>query len=234
MTFLELCQKAARDSGTVNSLSSPTAVTGQTGRLGKVVYWVAEAWRRIQGEAGGQWRWLRADFSGALVAGTKRYAATALDASLTRVATWIGDSTSHRVMTIYETAVGVSDESELIQIPYETWKRMYDRGTQDQNRPVHWAVAPSNELVFGPVPDKGYTVRGEYLKSAQALAANDDTPECPAKYHDLIAWWAVQLLDGHDEADYHLKFAMLQTNALYAQMCVTELDQVEIGGGPLA
>ena len=49
MNFLALCQKVVRDSGTISG-DRPVTVTNQTGRLGKIIHFVLEAWQEIQND----------------------------------------------------------------------------------------------------------------------------------------------------------------------------------------
>jgi len=63
--FLELARDVALLSG---AASAPPSVTGQTGRLAKVVAWTAKAWEMIQ-LANPNWSFLRAEWSGALAPG---------------------------------------------------------------------------------------------------------------------------------------------------------------------
>jgi len=48
MNYLQLCQDTVRESGTISGDATPSTVTGQSGRLLKVVTWVAKAWQQIQ------------------------------------------------------------------------------------------------------------------------------------------------------------------------------------------
>ena len=58
MTFLELCQEVADESGTVAGVPSFTTVSNATGRLAKVVRWTRNAYRDIQNERS-DWKWMR-------------------------------------------------------------------------------------------------------------------------------------------------------------------------------
>lgn len=194
MNYLELCQRTAQYSGTIDG-TAPTTVTGQVGRLAMLVNQVASAWDDVQLEHIDSWRWLRSGFTGSLSAGTKRY--TPASYSLTRFSRWIQERGS---LSIYLTATGVSDEKEVDFIDYQLWRRTYDRGTQVQRRPTQVAISPIEELCFGDVPDGTYTVLGEYMKGKQSLTANADIPECPADHHEIIVWKALIRLNWFDEA----------------------------------
>lgn len=197
MNFLQLCQRTAQESGTIPGDTSPSTVTGQSGRLLKVVNWTSTAWTNIQ-NLHDDWLWMRTEFSGNTSAGSARY--TSGSWAIARHARWITDPHS---VTIYNAAIGVADEGEIAEIPWEAWRSRYGRGAQILNRPKEYAISPQGEMCFGPIPDATYTVRGEYQKSAQVLAANEDVPELPdSNLHTVIVWKALVLLAQFDEGQW--------------------------------
>lgn len=227
MTYLELCQMVARESGTVSG-KLPTAVTSQTGRLLKVVNWVDTAWRQLQNHRSA-WRWMRAEFTGTTSAGTARY--TGASFSLTRLAEWI---TEEDTVTLYKQSEGVSDEGAILFLPWNMYRSQFERGEQTADRPRYFSISPGNELCLGPKPDDAYVVRGEYRKSPQTLTDNDDIPEMPERFHELIAWLALLLLAEHDEAQIHMSVAMRRYNMLMDDLSRDGLPQLEITAGGLA
>lgn len=197
MNYLQLCQDVVRESGTVSGDTTPTTTTGQSGRLLKVVNWVAKAWQEIQ-NLHDDWLWMRAEFTGAITVGTVRYTDTLF--ALTRWNRWITDN---HTVTLYKTSLGVSDEGEITYIDWATWRIRYGRGTQTPGRPIAYTVSPLGELCIGPTPDVAYVIRGEYQKSAQTLAANADIPELPdTTLHTVIVWKALLLLAQFDEGQW--------------------------------
>lgn len=231
-TYLQLCQRLASESGTVNG-TFPTAVAGQTGRLEKIVRWVNDAWRDIQ-NAHATWRWMQGEWSGSTVAGQQRYAPVT-DFSLTRFGEWDSrrDGTEDR-FTIYDPAIGVADEGPLI---FLEWDRFYTRcviGSHAQDRPVYFSIAPDNKLALGPVPDKVYTVRGPYRKSPQDLTADADTPELPARFHTLIATAALEYLGTNDEAAFQLQLWQLRRIRGFSDLERDQLPMLRLNTGPLA
>lgn len=197
-TYLELCQMAARESGTVSGVQ-PSSTVNQTGRLAKICSWVNQAWNRIQMHRE-HWSWMRSEFTGETIAGVSAYTAAAW--GLTNVARWMvdQDSSGYLPVTIYKTATGVSDEGEIRFIDYNTWRSRYGRGAQSNNRPIEYSISPANEFLLGPIPDDVYTVNGEFFRTSQQFSADADTPlGLPERFHDIIAWRAVLLLAEHDE-----------------------------------
>lgn len=229
-TLLLLVQDLARQSGTLAGGVTITTVSGVTGRADKLVNWINSAWEDIQNQR--QWNWLRDDFSHALTIGTARYGDTSL--ALTRWASWVEDTPYQRVMTIYDPAIGVSDEGEISQISYAQWKGRYGRGAQETNRPRVWAISPAGELCVGPAPDKAYVLQGEFWKSPQALTVDADEPELPARFHKAIVYRAMMLLAEGDESIPTLQLAEREYQRIFASMCMACLPMLNVSGEALA
>lgn len=228
-TFLELCQRAAKESRTVNTNGSPAAVTGQTQlRLVNLINAVAQAWKDIQ-NLHSSWLWMRAEFSGQTTASNAKYTAASWSID-SRFAEWIQEA---HVVTLYLTSTGVSDEGELSRITWQEWRMKYGRGTQTNNKPTEYAVSPANEFCLGPIPDDTYTVRGEYRKTAQVLAANGDTPEMPVRFHDMIWRKALMLFLGADEAAFQVADFEIQYLADLEELERDQLPRVTVGAYPL-
>lgn len=204
MTYLELCQAVAQESGTVPTTGQPTTVVDQTGRLLRIVDWVRDAWTQIQIE-NKAWRWMEADFSGTLVASTREYAPSALGIS-SRFRSWVYQGPrGEDAFTIYLASDGQDTEGKLV---FRDWDHMRNNVLlgpmlSTTGKPQHVTIDPNNRLVFYPLPDDAYTVRGRYMKSAQTLASDSDEPEIPADFHEAIKWRALKLLALHDEDQFH-------------------------------
>lgn len=230
MDYLGICQKVARESGTISG-AAPTSVLAQTGRLLKVVAFVNDAWQQIQNQRA-QWRWMQGEFSVAATIGTARYTATVW--AITSFGEWITDTPEYSPVTLYDPAIGVADEGPLRAITYDQWASLYNRGAQENNRPIRYAISPANEFCLGPIPDKGYVVKGRYRKTNQVLAANTDIPNMPVRFHDLIVYRALQLLGGHDVAPGELSDAVSKALPLMQQLERDQLPTMRMAGGPLA
>jgi len=228
-TFLELCQDAARESSTIAGVA-PTSVVGQEGRLAKFVYWVQQAWVKIQ-RSKRDWLWMQGEFSVTLIAGTARYSATGF--SLTRWSRWV---LSFDKVWLYDPDIGVSDEAALKPMDWNVYLAIYERGSQSEltDRPIHYAISPTGEICFGPKPDKAYPVRGPYRKNAQRLAANSDVPEMPEDFHEAIWQYALILMSEHDEGELHIAVNNRRYADVMQDLRFDQLPAVGIGAGPLA
>lgn len=237
-TFLQLAQRLASESGTVSGDTLPSTVVGQTGRLGKIVRWTNEAWRSIQ-NAHNAWRWMRGEFYGSTVASQVRYAGTAFNdvdtsAAITRFGEWVytGDGYENR-FSLYDPAIGVSDEGPLRYIDWDTFYTTRLRGVQTADKPSVFTIDPNSKLCLSPPPDKVYTVRGLYRKDTQEMTADGDVPEMPARFHDLIVDVGLMLLGTYDESMSQLPLWQLRK---LSRFCELERDQLPIMqfSGPLA
>jgi hypothetical protein len=224
--FLELARDVALLSG---AASAPPSVAGQSGRLAKVVAWTVKAWEMIQ-LANPNWNFLRAEWSGALVPGETGYGPADLGIA-ERFGEFIGDSGSYRPLTLYDPDIGAGDEGPLDQISWELWRSRYGRGAQSPSRPAHYAIAPDRGLRFGPAPDRSWSVRGEYRKAPQLLAADEDVPDLPARYHQIIVWKAILLMSEHDEAVQGVALAEREYAPLLNQLQRDHLPAISARGG---
>lgn len=233
MTFLELCQMVARESGTVAG-KNPASVEDQSGVLLKIVEWTQTAWNSIQTERNA-WQWMIGELDGvALTPGTQRYTASSLGLTRHSEWRWSNPDGSTDIWWAYKDSEGVADEYRLELLPWFEFRRQYLRGEQQAQRPMHISESPAGEIVLGPAPDVTYRLSGEYLKSPQVLVGNDDEPEMPARFHRLIGWEALLLLAFHDEAEFHVAHARTQRDRLMCDLERDQLPTVYWSSGPLA
>lgn len=235
MNFLQLVQKAARESGTLSV--TPTAVTGQADDVQVLIAYVQDAWRNIQLEHIG-WTFLRKSFSGTISAGVGDY--TGAQLGLSDHAEWqtgLPQGSVDWPVSLYDPSVGLADEGGVEYWPdWDRFRVTYRRGdtASTQNRPVAVAIDPQNRLAFGPIPDKTYTVRGEYVRAPQELSADGDVPICDAQYHDVIVKRALLEFAGWDEAWPRYNQMATQYNILLGNMQRNLLPRVTLTGGALA
>lgn len=195
MTFLELVQQVAEESGTVDIGNLPSAVTGQTGRNLRFVNWTKRAWDDIQ-RSRGDWLWLVTTMTGATSDGVRYYSSAD-----SRFAEWIVNDASEP-FTLYETSEGLADEGRLTFLRWEDFRDTALVGTARSGKPAFCSIDPANQIALDPVPDAtGYTLRGHYRKGPQTLAADADEPEMPARFHEMIVWRALVRMAIFDEND---------------------------------
>lgn len=197
-TFIQLVNDLERESGTIYQAQRLATVSNAPGRQEKMVEWVREAWRLIQ-TSRSDWRWMKAEFEGVLVPGQRRYSAA--DLGITDFASWMRPASRNlSYFSLYDPAIGASDETSVLPLQYDDWRMRWDRGVHVAGRPSQWSVDSGNRLCVGPKPDRAYVFRGEYRRSAQTLTNDSDVPLCPEDFHAAILWRAMMLMAGHDEA----------------------------------
>lgn len=196
MTYLELCRKLAREAEITASETIPSAVTGQSGQLLRVVGWVKDAWVDIQNRRT-NWRWMKRPFSFNTVADDGEYASgdvTDVHAAtaIARFGRWhLNDG--YQPPLAYLQSSGVAAQYRLLWQPLEVFRSVYGIGAQTSNQPVHITVDEQNNILLGPKPNAVYVVTGFFYRSAQELEADGDTPEMPAQFHDLVWREAIQM-----------------------------------------
>jgi len=150
--------------------------------MGKIVDWVSTAYEDIQEESKA-WMFLRFDFGFPTIAGSSTYLPSAV--SLTEHIRWKSDS-----LRAYLTSTGVSDEQQLVEWDWQTFRDVRLIGTIQSGRPTDFAIRPDESIVLWPTPDAIYTIVGEYWKRPQVMSANADEPLFDRSFHMAIVWKA--------------------------------------------
>lgn len=183
--FLQLAQDLRRECGI--SGTGPTTVVSQTGELLRVVNWIIASWKELQNHKN-NWRWMRAPFTVQTVAAVDTYAYGACtdvltSALISRFKRWYP-----KEFQIYLTTSGIGTSHWLTEFPWDSFKRIWKVGNQNNGYPAAVAIDPQNNFRLGAKPNDIYTVTGDYQRSAQVLAIDTDVPEMPADFHQLIVF----------------------------------------------
>jgi hypothetical protein len=230
VTYLELVRRVALESGTLPDSAVPATTAGLTGRPALLASWVQQAWRDIQNRRS-HWRWMRAEWQGALVAGTQRYTPAAL--GIVRFGEWVHvDEHGMPVATLYRG--DPSDEGRMRMVPWHAFYTRFLRGVSQQDRPGWYSEDGEGRLVVAPVPDGAYTMRGLYRKAPQELAADGDVPEMPARFHDLIVWRALLMLAAYDEAGNQVPMWDMRAREIMSDLERDQLPKVDFPIGTFA
>lgn len=237
MTFLELVQAYREECGVSASTSGaqPSTVLNQTGEMLRLVNYLKRAWLSIQNSED-WWLWMAADFTVNTVADTGEYLPTACTdvastAPISRFARW------HRnTFRLYRQSEGVAGEQYLVHWPFGVFRDTYlFAGQRDQrNRPVVWTERPENRaILLADVPDAVYVLGGRYQKGPQALAADDDVPELPEKFHMLLVYRAMQYYGKYEAAPEVLAQADEEYERMLNDLRREQLPEMSMGE-PLA
>jgi len=230
MNFLELAQALHRESGA--SGSGPTAVTSQSAENERFVEWVKLEYRKIENRHP-NWRWLRKSFTFSATASDDSYAYgdvtdVSAGAVISRFSHWWPDT-----FRIYVTASGVGTQARLIHWDWDDFREIYKIGTQNEGTPVHVSIDPANNIVLGPSPSAACTVTGDFQRSNQTLSADSDTPEMPAKFHDLIWLGALRRYAAFESAPEVWAEAKSQYSEMFRSLEQDQLPKIRFGA-PLA
>jgi len=199
-----------------------TTVVDQTSMYGKLVNWVNLAWSDIQ-LLRPDWLFMQSEFSFDTTAGQRDY--TQATAGLSDLSAW-----NKRSFLIYEKSLSATDQNPLPYLQYSKWRDAYrSRMTARPNdRPQLFTILTNNSLRFEAQPDKIYTVDGEYRRTAQALAANTDTPTgLPDEYHMLIVWKALMYYADDQNAPELLDKAEEGYDPLLHRLEITQLPEFD-------
>jgi hypothetical protein len=225
VTFLELCQAVASKAGVSGTEAAdlPSTVANQVGELKRIVDWVRESWREVQGRRKYNFLWEAAQLT--LPIGENVIAASI-------------PASRYQTDTARRTTV-TSDGMEIEFIAWEDWSRHYDAAyVAAGNAPTAWTIRPDNALVFNGKPSLittggalAFTV--ERYKLPQALVADGDVPAMPEDLHDLIVYKALVRYANFDEAGVQRQTAVAEIGRLERDLAARCLPQMSLGG-PLA
>ena len=189
-----------REAGIANGETAISTTVSQTGELNRIVNYVIQAWIEIQNRhqhTGLGWRWMRVGFTLTTVADQSEYSyddAAIVDdltaAAIARFRNWMikdyDDSPK-----IYLTSAGVGTEGWIPYLDWNDFKYLYSIGSQNSGYPAHISINPQNQIVLGPTPNAAYTVTGDFMRGAQVFADNDDVPDLPEAFEDVIMYKAL-------------------------------------------
>ena len=169
-TFLELSVVACAECGL--SGTGPTDITGQTTGYQRVIDFVSEADKEIQG------LWFDWDFlhvstwSSATVAGTVAVSAPS------DMGVWDEDS----FYLDYSTAT----YKKLSILDYKYWRANLRQGVRTNQKPSNAVILPDLSLKLDPPPDGIYTLTAEYWKRPTEMTTSGATSPIPEEYERII------------------------------------------------
>lgn len=220
-TYLQLCSQLANDAGVTKA--ALVTVTGHQGQLRRVVDAVARAWKDIQ-EAHRNWRFLRKTATWTTTAGKALYTPVECGLAAGELGAWIDDT-----FRIYLTASGFNNETFLPFREWESYRNIYQFNSyrSQQSRPTEMTVSPLNEIGLGSPPTAGYTVLGDYFRSAIALVADADVPALPDQHSDdIILFKAMRDYAQHEAAPELYEWGNSEYGTRLAQLEADQLPQL--------
>lgn len=223
MNRLELAQSLRSDAGI--SGSDDTTLDPQ-GEWADVVRWVDRAWKDIQVRHKGTWNWMRASVQFTTIADQNEYSPTAAPISLTDFGNWV--SNTFRVYSGGE----IGNQLDLVHWQsYDLFRSSYLIGSlaTEASRPNDVVVSPSKSIILYPTPvDTSFTVTADYYKKPQVLAADDDEPDMPEEFHELILYRALMFASQVEGATDNYTIGEKEFNRMYARLMADQLPRMVV------
>ena len=221
MNFLQLCQHVFTEGGISGQINS---VQNQSGEAGRVVAWVAGAYREILNDQSMSWKFLRKTVNVQLEAGKQAYSFG--DLSLAEGVQF--DTRSMRVGLRPDLA----DETDLGHMSIKAFRDFWQFSSRRlmQSRPLNVAVNDDTELVFGPTPDQDYWVSMQYQIMPEDLADNSDITVIPPRFQMAIVWRALRHYGIYEAAPEVVARADLAYKEVMLQLEMDQAPEVTIGG----
>lgn len=168
--------------------TAPVTVSGQTGVLGELVFYINRSWQDIQNDQP-RWRFMVKNGTLLLPQGALLVSTSAI-ADLDAIILANSDGRG-RFITAYRDTI--ADEQVIRFIPYQDWQSsVLARGDRGTGTPSRFTLRPDGQLEFDTAADAAYTMRFDYRRVAQELSAGTETPIFKSRYHMAIVWWAIR------------------------------------------
>lgn len=234
-TFLQLVNLARMEAG-VASGDLTTLQSGLSQESARFKSWVKNEWIRVQ-STHPDWQFLRVSAEFTTVSGQAKYTpqqACATVDGTSSTASIMGDwkRDSFRLAT---SGASYADEAILGFSPWDVYRNLYQYGNMRalQAKPVLFTVDPQKNLWLGATPNGTYVVPYEFYRTPQELSADADTPLCPAKFHDLIAFRALRAYGIFMSAPEVIGRADEAIDKIYPELANDQLPPM-MTGNPLA
>lgn len=221
MNFLQMCQRVFTEGGVSGQINS---VQNQTGEAGRIVAWVATAYREILNDQGATWKFLRKTAVVQLSADKSVYSFD--DLNLVGGVQW--DTREMRVAINPD----MSDETLLGHLDYNSFRNywLFASRRHVKSRPLNAAVTDDTELVLAPIPAEAYWLSLQYQISPNDLTGNEDVPVLPDRFHMAIVWRALRHYGMFEAAPEVVSRADTGYKEIMLQLEIDQTPEVCVGG----
>ena len=175
MNYLELVRRLRVEASVAGSI--PASVAGQTGEIARLVGWVADAWREIQGNRLWKWQWEQATVT---VNATTNVVTSSIPARR-----WVKDSAF------------ITDKN-LDFIEWGEFRLIYP--VVSDGDITAWSIRPDNAFVTNYKPTTNTSISVERYAIPTELVNDGDTPAMPSRWHMAIVWKALMKYADCEEA----------------------------------
>lgn len=184
-TFVELVNELRSLSGV--SGTGPTDVENVSGMEARLVNYIKNAWIDIQTHPK-KWKWMWEHFEPTAstplqtIANTNEYSLNDPD----------GNNLVDRVRTStfrsYLTATGTTDRQRMTWLNWNQFQKRYGVVNEAADRPIQATRNPAGNILLYPKPDDIYSIEFEVFTVPQYLLVNEDVPDMPLSFHELIVY----------------------------------------------
>jgi len=221
-TFLEL----------VNALRIESAASGRElesvegshkGETERLIKWTCDAWKDIQRKHT-DWNFLFVESSFVLPVNASLLNPPEYDAD--EVAEWHVNS-----FRIAEAGGARKDSRPLPYIDWDIWRDRHGLDVTVSGIPTTITIHPVSEaLMIAPPTDAARVLFYDYFRTPQVLVDDEDVPIMPARYHDLIVYWALKKYGIHEGASEVIVRAESEISRLFAELEIDQMPNVTLGG----
>ncbi len=231
MNLLQLVQLLQQESSGVQTI---TTAQNQTGELKRMVDWVKQANMAIQ-RRHTNWRWMR---KGVLiqtlpntesipvgVAGPSVVDYDIATGTVTSGSIWSRFSRWHTgdlMWKAWDPIAGENTSRWLNWLEYDEFRQLWLLQPQPASSSSFYTVDPNNAILLGPPMQSSYSLVGEYQRNPITLTDDDDEPEFPERFHELIVWEALKKYGYYESAQEAIMRANFEASQLWHAL---EADQ---------
>jgi hypothetical protein len=215
VTFLEIAQRVATRAPTSGARATFATVVNAQGVPGKIVQAVQAAWTDVQTRRA-DWLWMQASFQGSILAGPQDITANDLD--IPRFGRWLVERRPGSWSSFAILPAGETSWRRLRFLPWPEFSACFRDADVVSGLPYWISLTPARGLALHPTPDAAMQIKGRYVRSIQTLAVDDDEPEMPADYHDLLVSMGLVNMATHDESFPQRSLWQLEADQRYGAL----------------
>lgn len=243
MNYLQLVQRLALESGAelqariTSVTTTPANAYGQTTEhINRLVTWIQQAWLEIQMDQDTPgWKFLRERTTIDLEEGQTSYnialaVQTAEGSDLYDGIVPFVAPVARRYVWVFDSDVTPFNKQPCFYVPPEHFFGHVDR-TAQKGQPTQYSFDPDGCIVLdqGP-PSDSWQMEFIYRRTPQLLAADDDEPIMPDKFHALVVYRALRDHAGFDEKNPQYIRAERLYKHLMGKLRLEQLDDYTIVG----
>ena len=239
-TFVQLVERLRVEA----ALPIPTITTlvGANDEVQRLANWVSDANADIE-RMDREWKWMRAQALAPITAGGgMRYTPAQCGITTGGHRRWrrqqppLGGQQGYTVRAFE--ASNPANEWRVHELERDVFTQRFLVGQHQTGSPQYWAEADNGDLLIGPTPDRNYTVRADYVRAVQTLAADAETPGMPADFHSAVMWYALFTYAVDDASPEQITRARLHYNRLESALLrdqgvriTARMDALSTGAG---